>query len=111
MEFRYSTEQNDLRESLSGFLRDAAPLSGVRASAGHDAALWQRLCSELELAGLHIPPEYGGAGGTLVESAIVFAELGRALTPVPLAATTFAIEAVFSTGDEEQRRRMLKGML
>ena len=111
MEFRYSTEQDDFRASLSGFLRDAAPLAAVREAAGHDPQLWQRLCSELELPGLHIPLEYGGAGGTLVETAIVFSELGRALTPVPLAATTFAIEAVFRTGDEEQRRRLLKGML
>ncbi len=57
------------------------------------------------------PREYGGAGGTLVEAAIVFEELGRALTPVPLAATTFAIEAVLRMGDEEQRRRLLPGLL
>ncbi len=99
MDFRYSTEQDDFRASLRGFLRDAAPLAAVREAAGHDRQrLWQRLCSELELPGLHVPPEYGGAGATLVETAIVFAELGRALTPVPLAATIFAIEAVLRDG-------------
>ena len=111
MDFSYSTEQDAFRASLSGFLGDAAPLSTVREAAGHDPQLWQRLCRELEPLGLHVPLEYGGAGGTLVESAIVFSELGRSLTPVPLAATTFAIEAVSRTGDEEQRRRLLKGML
>jgi len=111
MDFRYSTEQDDFRASLRGFLRDAAPLAMVRDAAGHDPQLWQRLCREFEAPGLHVPLDYGGAGGTLVESAIVFSELGRSLTPVPLAATTFAIEAVFRTGDEEQRRRLLKGML
>lgn len=111
MDFCYSTEQDDFRRSLSGFLRDAAPLAMVRESAGHDPQLWQRLCTELEAPGVHVPLEYGGAGGTLVDSAIVFAELGRLLTPVPLAATTFAIEAVSRTGDDEQRRRLLKGML
>ena len=111
MDFRYSTEQDAFRASLSGFLSDAAPLAQVRKAAGHDAALWQRLCNELELPGLHVPPEYGGAGATLVETAIVFSELGRALTPVPLAATAFAIEAVLRTGDQEQRTRLLKGLL
>lgn len=111
MDFRYSTEQDDLRASLNGFLRDAAPPAMVRDAAGHDPQLWKRMCNELELPGLHVPLEYGGAGGTLVESAVAFSELGRALTPVPLAATTFAVEAVFRTGDEEQRRRLLKGML
>ncbi len=111
MDFRYSTEQDAFRASLSGFLRDAAPLAAVREAAGHDPRLWQRLCSELELPGLHIPLEYGGAGGTLVETAIAFSELGRALTPVPLATTIFAIEAVLRAGDEEQRMRLLKGLL
>ncbi|MGO4443710.1 acyl-CoA dehydrogenase family protein [Mycobacterium sp. 2YAF39] len=111
MDFRYSTEQDAFRSSLSGFLSDAAPLAQVRKADGYDPALWQRLCNELELPGLHVPPEYGGAGATLVETAIVFSELGRALTPVPLAATTFAIEAVVRAGDEDQRSRLLKGLL
>ena len=111
MDFRYSTEQDALRDSLSDFLRDTAPLASVRRADGHDAALWQRLCVELGLLGLHAPLEYGGAGATLVETAVVFSELGRLLTPVPMAATTFAIEAVMRTGDEEQRTRLLKGLL
>ncbi len=111
MDFRYSTEQDDFRASLSGFLRDAAPLARVRQTGGHDAQVWQRLCAEMELPGLHVPVEYGGVGATLVETAIAFGELGRALTPVPLAATTFAIEAILRTGDEEQWTRLLKGLL
>jgi alkylation response protein AidB-like acyl-CoA dehydrogenase len=111
MDFRYSTEQDDFRTSLSGLLQDAAPLARLREAGGHDAQVWQRLCTEMELPGLHMPDEYGGAGATLVETAIAFGELGRALTPVPLAATTFAIEAIRRTGDEEQRTRLLKGLL
>jgi alkylation response protein AidB-like acyl-CoA dehydrogenase len=111
MDFRYSTEQDAFRASLRGFLSDAAPLAQVRKAAGYDSALWQRLCNELEVPGLHVPPEYGGAGASLVETAIAFSELGRALTPVPLAATVFAIEAVLRAGDHEQRTRLLKGLL
>jgi len=114
MDFRYSTEQDDFRASLRGFLRDHAPAARVREVAardGHDQRLWQRLCGELELPGLHVPPEYGGAGATLVETAIAFGELGRALSPVPFAATTFAIEAILRAGDEEQRKSLLAGLL
>ncbi|MFZ1176403.1 MAG: acyl-CoA dehydrogenase family protein [Mycobacterium sp.] len=114
MDFRYSTEQDDFRASLGGFLREAAPPTRVRevaAADGHDRRVWQRLCSELEPLGLHVPPEYGGAGGTIVETAIVFSELGRALTPVPLATTAFAIEAVLRMADREQRNRLLAGLL
>ena len=112
MEFRYSTEHDDFRASLSGFLRDAAPLAaGAPKPPATTPRSGNACAASWKLPGMHIPLEYGGAGATLVESAIVFSELGRALTPVPLAATTFAIEAVLRTGDEEQRRRLLKGML
>jgi alkylation response protein AidB-like acyl-CoA dehydrogenase len=114
MDFRYSTEQDDFRASLRGLLRDQAPPARVRevaAADGHDRRLWQRLCSELELPALHAAPEYGGAGATLVETAIVFCELGRALIPVPFAATTFAINAILRMGDEEQCKSLLAGLL
>ncbi|BBX96618.1 acyl-CoA dehydrogenase [Mycobacterium lacus] len=81
------------------------------AADGHDRRLWRRLCTELELPALHAPPEYGGAGATLIETAIVFCELGRALTPVPFAATTFAIDAVLRMGDQEQCKSLLPGLL
>jgi len=114
MDFRYSTEQLDFRNSLRGFLRESAPPARVRevaSAGGYDEQLWRRLCRELELPALHLPAEHGGAGGSLAEAAIVFEELGRSLTPVPLATTVFAIEAVLRMGDEDQRRRLLPGLL
>lgn len=106
MDFRYSTEQDDFRASLRGFLGRGAPVREMAAADGSDRRLWQRLCTELELPALHVPPEHGGLGATLVETAIAFAELGRALTPIPFAATVFAIEAILRMGDDEQRKRL-----
>lgn len=103
MDFRYSTEQDDFRASLRCFLREHTRMR----EAPHDERLWKRLCTELELPALHAPPEYGGIGGTLVETAIAFEELGRALAPVPFAATTFAGEAILRLGDDEQRKSRL----
>ncbi len=114
MDLRYSTEQDDFRASLCRFLQNHAPPSRVRevaAAGGYDERLWKRMCSELNLPALHAQPQYGGAGATLIETAIVFTELGRALTPVPLATTAFAIEAVLRMGDDEQRGRLLPGLL
>ena len=114
MDFRYDTDHVDLRASLRGFLDDAAPMSRVRevaAVGGHDEAVWRRLCTELEVPGLHLPEKWGGSGATLVETAIAFEELGRSLTPVPLAATVFAIEAVLRLGDDRQRTTLLPGLL
>lgn len=114
MDFQYNTEQLDFRDSMRAFLQEATPLSWVRDVAGaqgHDDRLWQRLCRELELPGLSVPPEYGGVGGTLVEAAIVFEEFGRALTPIPLASHVFAVHAVLSLGSEEQLQRLLPPLL
>lgn len=114
MDFRYHTEHDDLRAALRGFLHQSAPAARVRevaAGDGCDISLWRRLCTELELPGLHLSQECGGAGGSLVEAAIVFEELGRALTPVPMAATVFAIEAVLRLGDDRQRSRLLPALL
>jgi alkylation response protein AidB-like acyl-CoA dehydrogenase len=114
MDFRYSAEQDDFGASLRGFLRDLAPASRVRevaAADGHDRSLWRRLCTELELTALPAPPEYGGAGATLEETAIAFRELGRALTPVPYAATMFATDAIMRLGDHEQCKSVLTGLL
>ncbi len=65
----------------------------------------------MDLPGLHMTPEYGGAGAALIETAIAFTELGRAMTPVLFPTTTFAIEAVLRVGDDQQRRRLLLGLV
>lgn len=114
MDFRYSTEQLDFRNSLRGMLCEAAPLSRARevsAADGYDEHLWRRLCNEMELPGVHVGSEHGGAAGTLSDAAIAFEELGRALAPVPLAGNVFVTEALLRMGDDEQRRRLLPGLL
>jgi hypothetical protein len=114
VDFSYSAEQEEFRVSLRRFLTDHAPMNRVRQVAeavGHDAEVWHRLCAELGLPGLHAPEEYGGSGFTLVETALVFEELGRALTPVPMAATTLAVEALLRAGTEQQRKEFLPGLL
>lgn len=109
MDFQYSTEHDDFRAALRAFLGHQAP--DLRPADGHDGEMWRRLCGELELPGLHVPAEYGGAGATLVETAIACTELGRTLAPVPFAANAFAIEAILRSGDEEQRKTVLPGLL
>src|SRR4051794_34836728 len=49
---------------------------------GYSPALWSAL-AELGLLGLTLPEEYGGSGMTMVDAAIVYEELGRALVPTP----------------------------
>lgn len=112
MDFQYGAEHDDFRDSLRRFFcgRSSTARMGDLTD-GHDVSLWRRVCEELGLLGLHVPANYGGAGGTIVESTIAFEEAGRALAPVALLSTTLATEAVLRMGDDEQCDRLLPGLL
>ena len=72
-------ERRHLRDAVRGLLAQQQ-----RGDPGDDRALWRRLCGEIGVAGLAIPPRYGGAGAGPVETHIVMEELGRGLTCSPL---------------------------
>ena len=109
MFFAFTEEQEDFRASLRRLLTDRAPSSRVRETfdAGCDPSLWKLLTEDMGLPGLHVPEELGGQGFGYLETAVVFAELGRCLAPVPMAATTFAMEAILRCGSPEQRQRLI----
>lgn len=90
MDFAFSEEQELLRRSVRGLLAGRWPLDRVAeladGEAGWDPDSWPRL-AELGCLGLSLPAERGGAGGDLVDEAVVFEEAGRALYPGPLFAT------------------------
>lgn len=108
MEFSYSVEHHDFRDSLRRCLSRAG---SARRSGGFDKQLWRLVCAQMDIPGLHVPTQYGGAGGSLVETAIAFEEAGRSLASVPLLTTTLALEAVLRMGDDHQRSRLLPGLL
>ncbi len=84
-----SAEQEELRASVRRFLADRAPITAVRelmeTTDGLDAGVWRQAGEQLGLQGIAIPEEYGGAGFSFAEQAIVLEELGAALYggPVP----------------------------
>jgi alkylation response protein AidB-like acyl-CoA dehydrogenase len=49
---------------------------------GYPPELWKQL-GELDLIGLLLPEEHGGAGMTLLEGVVLYEELGRSLAPTP----------------------------
>src|SRR3954466_2160880 len=51
-------------------------------AVGYSPALWSAL-AELGLLGLTLPEEHGGSGMSMLDAAIVYEELGRALVPSP----------------------------
>ena len=96
-------ERRDLRDAVRGLLAQQQ-----RGDAGDDRSLWRRLCGEIGVAGLAIPPRYGGAGAGPVETHIVMEELGRGLTCSPLlGSAVLAGQALLASGDTAACQRLL----
>ena len=103
MEFRFTSEQDDLRRTV----RDLAGKRGTSADlrrvwdepSGYDADLWKLACEQLGLAALAIGEEAGGIGASWVEAAVALDEVGAALLPIPLLSTVSAAAAIERAGD------------
>src|ERR1700728_3742717 len=112
--FGTSEEQEELRASVHRFVTDRAPLSRVRElmNAGEiDRDFWSQAGAQLGLQGIAIPEEYGGAGFSFAEQAIVLEELGAGLYGGPyLASAVLAATALLSSADEGARQALLPGI-
>jgi len=111
MDLEFTEEQEMLREMVRGVCGSYAPLETVRATeddpAGYPLELWKQLAA-LDLIGLMIPAEYGGSAMTLLDGAVVYEELGRALAPSPhFASAVMSAGVLQRTGSEELRREWL----
>jgi alkylation response protein AidB-like acyl-CoA dehydrogenase len=116
LEFVFSSEQKDLREAVRDVLGDRSDEAAVRklmeSESGYDAALWARLGGELGVLGLAVPEELGGAGGTLVDQAVVAEEFGAALLPGPVLGTVgLAIPALVALGSSSDTAEVLADLV
>ncbi|MQA96799.1 MAG: acyl-CoA dehydrogenase [Streptosporangiales bacterium] len=112
MKFFVSEEQAELRGSVRRFMEDKSALAEVRrlmdTDTGYDPAVWSQMSDQLGLQGLHIPEEYGGAGFSFQELAVVMEEMGRALYCGPyLSSAVLATSALLTSGDEAAKKTHL----
>src|SRR5580693_9325226 len=115
MNLGVSTEQQELRESVHRFLAERAPLTKVRelmeTADGTDPDVWRQASAQLGLPGIAVPEEYGGAGFSFAEQAIVLEELGAALFTGPyLASAVLAATALLASDDQETMKDLLPGI-
>jgi len=111
MDLDWSDEQSALRDMVRGVCAQYAPLEVVRQleddPTGYPAELWKQL-GELGVLGILIPEDYGGAGQTLLEAAIVYEEFGRSLAPTPhFPSAVVAAGALLAAGSEAQQKAWL----
>jgi len=115
MNLGHTAEQRELHESVRRFLAERAPMARVRelmeTADVTDADVWRLAGAQLGLQAIAIPEEYGGAGFSFVEQAIVLEELGGALYGGPyLASAVLAATALLASEDESARHDLLPGI-
>ena len=114
MDFAFSEEQEFLRETARRFLEDKSPSAKVRevmaTETGYDATLWAETAS-MGWQAMAIPEEYGGAGYSFLELAVLLEEMGRAVFPAPFLSTVvMAANTILLAGSEAQKQAWLPGI-
>jgi alkylation response protein AidB-like acyl-CoA dehydrogenase len=101
MDFNLSSEQRLLKDSLDRFVADKYPFSErgklIYSERGYSAENW-RLFAEMGWLGLPFDIEYGGFGGTAVDTAIVMESFGGALVLEPYLSTVVMGGSLVATG-------------
>lgn len=112
MDFALTDEQQELSRIVRALLERHAGSAAVRAAAitetGYDADLWRLLSEEVGAAALAIPEEFGGAGFSWFETALVLEAVGYSLAPTPLlASAVLAADALLLSSNDEACERLL----
>ncbi|MBN1177521.1 MAG: acyl-CoA/acyl-ACP dehydrogenase [Dehalococcoidales bacterium] len=115
MDPRLSEEQEILRTSARDFLTEKCPKSLVREmekdEKGYSPALWKEI-ADLGWMGLAFPEEYGGAGMSFLDLAILLEEMGRALLPGPFFSTVvLGGLPILDIGTDAQKKKYLPDII
>ena len=111
MDLTFSPRETAFRDELRAWIdahHPGAEPAGEEASFAWRVA-WQRALAADGWAAVHWPPEHGGRGATLVESAIFNEELARARVPQPANVLGLLLggPTLMVHGSEEQKERFL----
>src|SRR3954471_1619575 len=110
MELEFTTDQDDLRESIRAVLTRESPIALARRVVESDerpTELWKTIAA-LGWPALTVPERDGGIGLGMLEAAILAEELGRVIAPGALLPTvTQFVPAVRETATSAQRARFL----
>ena len=110
MELEFSTDQDELRDSIRAVLMKESPVALARevVETGRGAdELWATMTA-LGWPALTVPEVYGGIGLGTIEAGILAEELGRVIAPGPLLTTvTQYVPVVRETATTAQQARFL----
>lgn len=112
MDFVFTPEHDELRQTVRKFLEDKSQEQAVRKAMsterGYDAETWTQMAEQMGLPGLTIPEEHGGAGLGFVELGIVQEEMGRMLLCAPFLSTAvMATQALLLAATDTAKAELL----
>ena len=115
MDLTLSPAEEEFRDTLRAWIEENHP---GKEPEGDEASFafrreWQRKLNERGWAGLTWPTEYGGAGATQIEQAILFEEFARSRAPqmANVLGLTMGGPTVIAHGTDEQKARFLAPIL
>lgn len=112
MDFRFTEEQEMLRDTVRRFVEKEIPPEVARQIDEKEEfphELLQKLC-ELGFMGINVPEEYGGQAGNVIDEMIFFEELAKRLPVLAWAAGNIILygnHIIGVNGNEEQKREYL----
>jgi len=90
MDFNFSDEQRQLKDSVERFVRDQYAFDKWRKTVtteeGYREENWRQI-AELGWLGVAVPEAYGGLGGNAVDTAVIMEGLGQGLVAEPYFST------------------------
>jgi alkylation response protein AidB-like acyl-CoA dehydrogenase len=110
MDLSLTTAQKKLQETARDFLKKECPWTLMQkineSETGFSADLWKKTVS-LGWVGMGIPKKYGGGGNDLLDIAVVFDEMGRAILPGPYLSAILCGSIIAEAGSEKQKQALL----
>ena len=111
-EYRFTDEQNQLRDAVRKFSADHFSEEKVRQLMESDPPFDPKIWARLGVLGLSVPEADGGVGGTLVDQAVAIEELGARLACGPLFGTVYlAIPALVAASSGPARDELLGDLI
>lgn len=111
MEFALNEIQEEFKNIAHKFFKEKCTVSELRkfetSEESYSPALYKEI-AELGFLGLIIPEEYGGAGGSLMDLALVAEEAGWASLPAPFLSTiVYGVIPLLESGSEAHKQELL----
>lgn len=111
MDFKFSDEQNALRDQLLRFVQKDYGFEQRRAiarsAAGHSPTAWKQL-ADMGLLALTLPEAQGGLGGNAVDTLVIMEVFGRGLVVEPYLSTVVLGAGVIAQAGSVAQKALLE---